>query len=446
MKPKLPNQLRKKQFIGLIVFGVFIFIFQLFFQYYKKHQVTKTPDVQFITDSQNNTPLALSEFNPNDLDDKQWQHLGFSEKQAATILKYRQVVGGKFTSKEQLQKCYAISPEKFEQIKSYILLPKTNAEAQSGKFDLKKFENKELVINGKFNPDQYSTNDWQKMGFTEGQANAISKYKAFLGGSFVSKEKFKECFMISEENYKKLSPYLILPEKTPENYHHRAKNSFEKPQIQYHDFDPNILDVEGWKGLGFSEKQAKVIVKYRDRNLKGSFKNLEDLQNCFVISTEKFEELKPFVKINPESVSKIEEQKIEAKKAEPKTDFSKIDLNQITYHQLLEFGFDKKSSAMILSFRKKLGGFVNKKQIVETYDIDKNLAQKLASTAFLNSSNVSKYTLVDAPEDWLKSHPYFKFSADKIIYYRNSNPDEKKIWKFLKLKPEYEAKMRLYLK
>jgi len=54
--------------------------------------------------------------------------------------------------------------------------------------------------------------------------------------------------------------------------------------------------------------------------------------------------------------------------------------------------------------------------------------------------------LVDAPEEWLKNHPYFKYSADKIMYYRISNPDDKKIWKLLKIKPEYEARMRLYLK
>ncbi|MGZ5262649.1 MAG: helix-hairpin-helix domain-containing protein, partial [Kaistella sp.] len=131
---------------------------------------------------------------------------------------------------------------------------------------------------------------------------------------------------------------------------------------------------------------------------------------------------------------------------EVKTDFSKIDLNQITYKQLLEFGFDEKSAAMMLSFRKKLGGFVNRQQIIDTYDIDKNLAQKLVSVAILDDSKIIKHTLVDAPEEWLKSHPYFKYSADKIIYYRITDPNEKKIWKFIKVKPEYEARMKLYLK
>ena len=135
-----------------------------------------------------------------------------------------------------------------------------------------------------------------------------------------------------------------------------------------------------------------------------------------------------------------------ANESESKTDFSKVDINQISYKQLIEFGFDEKSAAMMLSYRKKLGGFVNRQQIIDTYDINKNLAQKLISTAYLDDSKVAKYTLADAPEDWLKTHPYFKYSADKIIYHRITNPEDRKIWKLIKVKPEYEAKMKLYLK
>jgi DNA uptake protein ComE-like DNA-binding protein len=199
------------------------------------------------------------------------------------------------------------------------------------------------------------------------------------------------------------------------------------------------LDAEGWKALGFSEKQASTIINYRDRNLKGSFKSLEELQKCFVISTEKFQELKPYIKLSSVPTKRQETQ-------QEKTDFSKIDLNGITFRQLLEFGLDEKSAGSIIGFRKKLGGFVTKQQILDTYNIDKEMVQKLISTAQLDPSGVPKYTLADAPEDWLKNHPYFKYSADKIIYYRISNPDDRKIWKFLKLKPEYEERMRLYLK
>ncbi|MCS3529444.1 helix-hairpin-helix domain-containing protein [Chryseobacterium sp. JUb7] len=397
--------------------------------------------VKFI--SENNIRINLAEFNPNDLDNTQWEQLGFTEKQISTILNYKKIVGGKFISKEQFKKCFAVSSEKYSELEAYILLPETNKEAKSSGF--KNFDGKSLIIRNSFNPDHYSQNDWIKLGFSERQAEAILKYKNYLGGSFVSKEKFRECFIINDENYIKLAPYLILQEKTPEHFKNYTKNTnVGKNKIRYHVFDPNTLDIEGWQSLGFSQGQSKVIVNYRDRNLKGSFKNIEDIQKCFVISAEKFEEIKPYIQLNPSTLTKTENEKSEMK--QEKTDFSKVDLNTVTFKQLLEFGFDEKAAGSMLGFRKKLGGFVNKDQILTTYNIDKELMQKLLSTAQLNTSNVIKYTLSEAPEEWLKNHPYFKYSADRIIFYRISEKDEKKIWKLLKIKPEYELRMKWYLK
>jgi DNA uptake protein ComE-like DNA-binding protein len=434
--------MKRNYYAKIAGLGIFL-LWLVAFQNYSKAGNENFPEIKFI--SENNSVLELTDFDPNDLDTKQWQHLGFSEKQIATILNYKKVVGGKFTSKEQFKKCFAISAEKFAELEAYIVLPESKKEAKFDNF--KSFEKRTVSISEKFNPDHYSADDWVKMGFSERQAEAILKYKSYLGGSFVSKEKFKECFIISEENFQKINPYLILPEKTPPNFNHYSKNfKPERTKTQYYSFDPNTLDLEDWKSFGFSDKQAQTIVNYRDRNLKGSFKSLEDIQKCFVISAEKFEEMRPFIKLSTVTIaSNNENQKTEIKQQE-KTDFSKVDLNSVTFKQLIEFGFDEKAAGSMIGFRKKLGGFVNKEQILTTYNIDVELVQKLLSIAQLNTSTVPKYTLTEAPEEWLKNHPYFKYSADKIIFYRVTNPDDRKIWKYLKLKPEYEARMRLYTK
>lgn len=428
----------KKSYYQKVAFMGMLSLVLFTFQKYTSKGKEDFSEVKFISEAA--LPLDLTEFNPNDLDAEQWEKLGFSERQISTILNYKKIVGGKFESKDQLRKCYAISAEKFIQLEPYILLPETSNANHSRYFN--SFEKKSIVVSRKFNPDHFSAKDWINIGFSERQAEAILKYKNYLGGSFISKEKFKDCFIISEENYQKLEPYLILPAKTPESFKNYAKKEGQS-KIKHHPFDPNTLDVSGWQALGFSTKQAQVIVNYRDRNLKGSFKDAEDIQKCFVVSAEKFEELKPYIKINPATITKNDE--VQTIKQE-KTDFTKVDLNTITFRQLIEFGMDERSAGSLIGFRKKLGGFVSKQQILDTYNIDKELAQKLISIAPLNTSNVQRYTLVDAPEEWLKSHPYFKYSADKIIFYRISEKDEKKIWKVLKVKPEYEARMKLYLK
>ncbi len=441
MNPKLPFQIRKRQIISLAIFGIAIILGQLAFSYYKKGQHHETPQITFITESK--AEIILSEFNPNDLDENQWKNLGFSEKQVKTILKYKEIVGGNFTSKEQFKKCYAVSAEKYESLEKYILLPNSNSDLSNNKYSYKPYEKKKLKIKGKFNPDLYSQKDWENLGFSEKQAAAILKYKNYLGGSFISKEKLKECFMINDEQFAQMSPYLILQDNTPENFAQKFEKKKEKEMVKInHYFDPNELNQEQWQALGFSEKQAISILKYRDKFLKGSFKSLEDVQKCFMISPEKFEEMKPWIKFSSIDKPKSIEEK---QSVVEKTEFSKINLNQITFKQLQEFGFTEKDAAMILSFRKKLGGFINKNQLLEAYEIDRALGEKLIDVAKLDNSAVPKYTLSDAPEDWLKKHPYFRFSADRIIYYRVSYPDDKKILKYLKLKPEYEEKMKLYL-
>lgn len=445
MKPKLPYQIRKRQFYALVIFGGAILISQLAFNHYKVNKQSNLSKIEFLKTE--NQQITISEFDPNSLDEKQWTQLGFSQKQVKTIFKYKKIVGGNFSSKDQLKKCYAISEEKFKELEPYILLPETSSKRAFSDNHFKKYDKKELTILGKFNPDLYSENDWQKIGFSEKQAIAIVKYKNYLGGSFLSKEKFKECFIINEENYKKLNPYLILPEKTPENFKEKYKNiTYEKSKIKYFDFNPNELNVEGWQKLGFSEKQSQVIVNYRDRNLKGNFKSIEDIEKCFVISAEKFNEMKPFIRLSTYEITENKNNNSSIKPSINKTDFSKINLNKITYAQLLEFGFDEKSAGSLIGFRNKLGGFVNENQIFETYNIDKNLAEKLIKVSPLENDNIQKYNLLDAPESWLKNHPYFRYYANRIIFLRVSFPSEKEIFKKLKAKPEDEIKMKMYLK
>lgn len=434
--------MRKTYYQRLAGMGLLLVVLFAFQEYTSKEKEDFS-GVKFVTEHP--AEISITEFDPNELDAKQWQNLGFTERQAATILNYKKVVGGKFVSKQQLKKCFAISETKFSALNPYILLPETGKDAGSDSFNTS--EKRAITVSRSFNPDLYTADDWQKMGFSEKQAAAILKYKHYLGGSFTSKEKFRECFIISEENFRKISPYLLLPEKTPAGSGHYSKNTNpEKSKIRYYAFDPNTLDLEGWKSFGFSEKQAQTIINYRDRNLKGSFKNLEEIQRCFVISPEKFAEMKPFIRLNTAGIAaNASNQKTELRQQE-KTDFSKVDLNSITFRQLIEFGFDEKAAGSMIGFRKKLGGFVTKEQILTTYNIDKELTQKLLSTAPLNASAVQKYTLLDAPEEWLKNHPYFKYSADRIIFYRLSEKDERKIWKLLKVKPEYETRMKMYLK
>lgn len=445
MKSPLKYQHSKKSIFGFISFGILIILGYLIYENYQlKNQLHTKEKVSFVSKNETITK-KFTPFNPNHFTTKDWQNIGFSEKQSASILKYKNYLGGAFHSKEELKNCFVISEEKFNEIENAILLPETfekkNSKNNTSYSSSFKKTIKNLTISGKFNPNHFQKTDWERIGFSEKQAISILKYKNYLGGSFHSKEELKACFVIDYEKFNQLKDYLLLPEKTEKKQFYTEEKSIPKKRIQYHNFDPNTLSKIGWKNLGFSEKQVTSILKYKNNYLKGHFKNLEEIKKCYVISDEKFEELKPYIILKTDN--KISKKSI----PKTKTDFSSTDLNKITFQQLVEFGFSKKAAGSFIGFRKVLGGFVNKNQVLDTYHIDKNLTQKLLKTAPLNTKNVKRYTLLNAPESWLKKHPYFKYSADKIIFYRTSypKPTSKKIWKFIKTKDKYRQKMELYL-
>lgn len=250
----------------------------------------------FIDYSSPKTKIVYKNFNPNDLPQQGWEKLGFSPKQAEVIMKYKQIVGGEFTSKEQLRKCFVIDDEKYAKMKAYILLPEKSKEDE--KFQKKQSGKKVQYV--KFNPNNYSENDWQKIGFSSKQAASILKYKSILGGQFKSKEQLKKCYMISDEKYAEMEPYIDLPE----NVVYKAEQpKVEQPKTEEkvvekieikEKFNPNNLSHEDWMKRGFTEKQANTILNFK-RSLGGSFKDAKTLKRCYGISEEKFKEIEPYL-------------------------------------------------------------------------------------------------------------------------------------------------------
>ncbi len=70
--------------------------------------------------------------------------------------------------------------------------------------------------------------------------------------------------------------------------------------IQYFSFNPNEIGVEEWMQLGFSEKQATSIEKYK--NAGAVFKVKSDMKKLFMVDEKKYQVLEPFIDL-PEKVA-----------------------------------------------------------------------------------------------------------------------------------------------
>ena len=240
--------------------------------------------------------VDLEKFNPNELDKSGWIELGFSPKQVAVILKYKRSLGGDFSSKQEIKECFVINEDKFDELAPYILLPEFSSRNSNSNHDHSNYSNKKKINYRKFNPNEYSQEDWISIGFSEKQALTILKYKKSLGGNFTSFGQIEKCFVISEEKFQEIKPYMVIST--------NPSNSIEikesTPPIQHpasikiQKFNPNEYSKEQWMELGFTAKQVNTIMNYK-HSLGGKFKDAATLKKCYSISEEKFTELEPFL-------------------------------------------------------------------------------------------------------------------------------------------------------
>jgi len=60
-------------------------------------------------------------------------------------------------------------------------------------------------------------------------------------------------------------------------------------------FDPNTIDIEEWKLLGFSQKQAESIEAYKEKG--AFFKSKEDFKKVYVVNEYMYAKLEPYINI-----------------------------------------------------------------------------------------------------------------------------------------------------
>lgn len=238
-------------------------------------------------------PGQIQDFDPNQLYESDWQNLGFSPKQVAAIFKYKNSLGGRFTSKQQIKECFVISDKKFRQLEPHILLPEftdENSTSPDNSTHLRK--SKERIHYRKFDPNDYTKQEWMKIGFSGKQAEAILKYKRSLGGKFTSLEQIQQSYVISVEKFAEMKPYIHFNSEEIPAEEEPAKLSKEIPS--HEKFNPNELTREQWMDLGFTEKQVNTLFNYKN-SLGGKFKDAATLKKCYSISEQKFAEIEPYL-------------------------------------------------------------------------------------------------------------------------------------------------------
>lgn len=134
-------------------------------------------------------PAILFKFDPNTIGIAEWMKLGFSEKQAASIEKYK-AKGGKFYKVEDLKKLYVVSDDDYNRIAPYADIKSASAIS------------KQLNIN---TADSASIEALPGIGAL--LTHRILQYRA-KQGKFKSVEELRSIKGMSEENYNKAAPNI----------------------------------------------------------------------------------------------------------------------------------------------------------------------------------------------------------------------------------------------
>lgn len=198
-----------------------------------------------------------------------------------------------------------------------------------------------------FNPNTLDTNQWKALGLSGRQALVIEHYVA-KGGRFYRKEDLKKIYSITAADYRRLEPYITIPE---EEY---AANKLKAGEA----IELNTADSAAMtrvKGIG--PYFAVRIIRYRNR--LGGFFRKGQLKEIAGVDSLKYAEIQGQVTVNPALIKKLS-------------------INTISVNQLLIFPYLRYNQAnAIIQYRSQHGKYRSVNDMKNIAILDDEILSKL---------------------------------------------------------------------
>lgn len=219
---------------------------------------------------QTEKPQAVTElhpfpFNPNTITEEEWLQMGLTDRQVRSIMNYK-AKGGRFYSKSDVEKLYAISEEEYAQLEPFIVLPevargntsKPTAKKQESQAsdDKPKPEKKAIPIVDLNTVDSTTLVELPRMGGY--MASRIIAFRDKMGG-FVEVAQLLDVKGLDSTRFAAMRPYLLIGD------------------TETRKIDVNRADFKTLVGHPYlSYEQVKRI--FRQRETRGMIKNWEQLE------------------------------------------------------------------------------------------------------------------------------------------------------------------------
>ena len=213
---------------------------------------------------------SLFVFNPNTIERAELIQLGFSQKQANTLLNFRNK-GGKFFKPEDLKKVYSVSDKLYQKLEPYIKIEKQEKPDLTPR---RQFDQKKMTIP----VNQCDAKEFEIIsGIGPKLSVRIIKYRDKLGG-FHSVHQLKEVYgldsTIVNQNFQS---FFIFP------------NEIKKININ------RVTFKELMAHPYFSYSTTKKIINFRDQH--GDFRSVEEILENNLIKLEQYRKIAPYISI-----------------------------------------------------------------------------------------------------------------------------------------------------
>lgn len=211
-------------------------------------------------------------FDPNTISADSFTLLGFTKREAATLLKYRSYRPLTFRTPEDLLRVTAINPQRIGE-----LLPLVEIELP----EQQAMEDPELVTTEPVSIDINTATvaEWQKLpGIGPYRAQKIVDFRNKLGG-FVSVEQVSTTYGLPDTSFQQVAHLLNVKPPSPALY----VNRMNAEELAIHPY--------------LKRRTAEIIVRYRDNH--GPFASAEELKKVRALTTESLERLLPYLNFAP---------------------------------------------------------------------------------------------------------------------------------------------------
>ena len=218
-----------------------------------------------VTASAPNSPFS---FDPNTASYDTLIRLGLSQREAATLISYREK-GGRFRRPSDLKKVYGLDSVKAEKLMVFIV---QKADTAKKKVTIVRDKKRPLIdLN---NCDSAALVSLPGIGPV--LSARIIKYRHLLGG-FVRVDQLKEVYGLKEETFNIISSWVTADSSMVEMININTAGFRELSKLPY-----------------FESYEIKSVLKYRE--LQGKINGMAELIDNKIITTEKSVKIRPYLK------------------------------------------------------------------------------------------------------------------------------------------------------